>query len=58
MILFCFSISSSPKVISDIGLGRLLDWVIGDLFVDIIVSFFNILYEFVSESIIDDMNDD
>ena len=58
MILFCFSISSSPKVISDVELGRLLDWVIGDLFVDIIVSFFNIVHEVVGKSILDDMSDD
>ena len=58
MILFCFSISSSPKVISNVELGRLLDWVIGDLFVDIIVSFFNIVHEVVGKSILDDMSDD
>ena len=49
VILFCFGISSSPKVISTGELGRLLDWVIDGLFIDIFVSFWKILLEFVVE---------
>ena len=58
MILFCFGISSSPNVISNVELGRLLDWFIDGLFVDVVGSFYNILHEFVSVLIGDDINGD
>ena len=45
-------------MISNGELGRLLDWFIDGLFVDIFISFCNILHEFVGELIRDDINGD
>ena len=58
MILFFFGINSSPKVTSTGELGRLLDWFIDGLFVDVVGSFYNVLHEFVSVLIGDDINGD